>query len=544
MSGHGHVVPNPDGSRARCGGPGICAECSKELAQHTFPSGQGFSAVIPVGGPKEATNSQASPEPESAVYWRERAEKAEAERDATVRKLLVARGELEVLHDQRQLHGAVVHVQTETPTAAMKELERLCNEARDVANENAEKHRLARGFWFETLEQLRAAEKALALAEEGRMEERIQGGANLRRAGIAEKALADSKAEVEEWERLWNASNDVVGFLRARVASLEGALGDVIVGTSPDRRCKLCGCYVDRHPHRPEACGVAAALTPQAQPPPDLVNGLAGILKDLGAHVRMDILPEGPSKALGEAVNAAMTLAQPPAPNGNTPCGECGHPLRCHHPDLPQCSASPDCRCRGWSAQPPAEVRTFTRSGGPLFCPRCDKPRAGPNDRPLCNCAGSMSEVTEPCAKCGHKHLDRPGDMGCWACACGHPQICKDADYCVHKAPAPAQPAQGVAGERCAACGCTREQHKLELDGYSVPNRERSNYCIGFRTIDPDTLPTISRRAVEAWREEVAALFEREAEEGMDDMSFKEFCEWMAARIRALGLTPPAKEDE
>lgn len=86
MSGHGHVVPNPDGSRARCGGPGICAECSKELAQHTFPSGQGFSAVIPVenppfrlweGGPKEATNSQA-PNPESAAYWRERAEKAEA----------------------------------------------------------------------------------------------------------------------------------------------------------------------------------------------------------------------------------------------------------------------------------------------------------------------------------------------------------------------------------------------------------------------------------------------------------------------------------
>lgn len=31
--GHGHVIPNPDGSRARCGGPGLCAECSRELAQ-------------------------------------------------------------------------------------------------------------------------------------------------------------------------------------------------------------------------------------------------------------------------------------------------------------------------------------------------------------------------------------------------------------------------------------------------------------------------------------------------------------------------------
>ena len=27
---HGHVTPNPDGSKARCGGPGMCFECSKE----------------------------------------------------------------------------------------------------------------------------------------------------------------------------------------------------------------------------------------------------------------------------------------------------------------------------------------------------------------------------------------------------------------------------------------------------------------------------------------------------------------------------------
>lgn len=33
MSGHGHVFPNPDGSRARCGGPGICMECSLEADQ-------------------------------------------------------------------------------------------------------------------------------------------------------------------------------------------------------------------------------------------------------------------------------------------------------------------------------------------------------------------------------------------------------------------------------------------------------------------------------------------------------------------------------
>jgi hypothetical protein len=30
---HGHVTPNPDGSKARCGGPGICNECSREYAE-------------------------------------------------------------------------------------------------------------------------------------------------------------------------------------------------------------------------------------------------------------------------------------------------------------------------------------------------------------------------------------------------------------------------------------------------------------------------------------------------------------------------------
>lgn len=30
--GHGHVIPNPDGSLARCGGPSICRVCAKEKA--------------------------------------------------------------------------------------------------------------------------------------------------------------------------------------------------------------------------------------------------------------------------------------------------------------------------------------------------------------------------------------------------------------------------------------------------------------------------------------------------------------------------------
>jgi hypothetical protein len=32
MSGHGHVTPNPNGMKARCGGPGLCHTCSAELA--------------------------------------------------------------------------------------------------------------------------------------------------------------------------------------------------------------------------------------------------------------------------------------------------------------------------------------------------------------------------------------------------------------------------------------------------------------------------------------------------------------------------------
>jgi hypothetical protein len=32
-TGHGHVRRRPDGVKARCGGPGMCTECSRELAQ-------------------------------------------------------------------------------------------------------------------------------------------------------------------------------------------------------------------------------------------------------------------------------------------------------------------------------------------------------------------------------------------------------------------------------------------------------------------------------------------------------------------------------
>ena len=32
-TGHGHVYRRPDGVKVRCGGPSICPECAKELAQ-------------------------------------------------------------------------------------------------------------------------------------------------------------------------------------------------------------------------------------------------------------------------------------------------------------------------------------------------------------------------------------------------------------------------------------------------------------------------------------------------------------------------------
>ncbi len=36
-TGHGHVRPRADGTKMRCGGPGPCIECSRELALATNP---------------------------------------------------------------------------------------------------------------------------------------------------------------------------------------------------------------------------------------------------------------------------------------------------------------------------------------------------------------------------------------------------------------------------------------------------------------------------------------------------------------------------
>lgn len=52
--GHGHVFPRPDGVVARCGGPGLCAECSRDLARKAVQdSGELLAATLPTQGSKD-----------------------------------------------------------------------------------------------------------------------------------------------------------------------------------------------------------------------------------------------------------------------------------------------------------------------------------------------------------------------------------------------------------------------------------------------------------------------------------------------------------
>lgn len=57
MAGHGHVTPNPDGSKARCGGPAICPQCSREFA--AAHKGAGADVVKLPPGQTPATVYQA-----------------------------------------------------------------------------------------------------------------------------------------------------------------------------------------------------------------------------------------------------------------------------------------------------------------------------------------------------------------------------------------------------------------------------------------------------------------------------------------------------
>lgn len=46
MSGHGWVNPNADGSKAPCGGPGICRECQQEVLGRKDKNDFGFLTVL------------------------------------------------------------------------------------------------------------------------------------------------------------------------------------------------------------------------------------------------------------------------------------------------------------------------------------------------------------------------------------------------------------------------------------------------------------------------------------------------------------------
>lgn len=50
MTGHGHVTPNPDGSKARCGGPAICSQCALEYARKML-SPQAICGIVSNSGP-------------------------------------------------------------------------------------------------------------------------------------------------------------------------------------------------------------------------------------------------------------------------------------------------------------------------------------------------------------------------------------------------------------------------------------------------------------------------------------------------------------
>ena len=59
-TGHGHVFPRPDGLKARCGGPGLCSECSRDLARKNQQAGASGEAVHPLKAESSAPASLSS----------------------------------------------------------------------------------------------------------------------------------------------------------------------------------------------------------------------------------------------------------------------------------------------------------------------------------------------------------------------------------------------------------------------------------------------------------------------------------------------------
>ena len=57
-TGQGHVFPRPDGIRARCGGPGLCGECSRDRARKDAGGGMTLSADPPRRQPPDPAARQ------------------------------------------------------------------------------------------------------------------------------------------------------------------------------------------------------------------------------------------------------------------------------------------------------------------------------------------------------------------------------------------------------------------------------------------------------------------------------------------------------
>jgi hypothetical protein len=54
VNGHGWVIPNPSGLKARCGGPALCPECAQEAATQGIPTGANRHPVRPWPDPTPA----------------------------------------------------------------------------------------------------------------------------------------------------------------------------------------------------------------------------------------------------------------------------------------------------------------------------------------------------------------------------------------------------------------------------------------------------------------------------------------------------------
>ncbi|TFV91398.1 hypothetical protein [Blastococcus sp. CT_GayMR16] len=103
MSGHGHVIPNPDGSKARCGGPALCSVCQREaLGREDIWTSTPDGATAP-----SEPNVQSATPGEFAARWNACTEE---ERAGWLRAMQVA-SEAAVLcrmvHQKPRQHGTV-----------------------------------------------------------------------------------------------------------------------------------------------------------------------------------------------------------------------------------------------------------------------------------------------------------------------------------------------------------------------------------------------------------------------------------------------------